>query len=151
MGRGDAGGGWGRGGAVGKDDAWDAAEAEQGASPSTAPASCTFSAAGRCGMNAGSKSSLLFSVCDRRVSLFWGAARVPLAPQLAVVPPEEASHSSWSCAACRSPSAGQRDEFVGAAFPSAGEVQGKGWFTPRAHLSKRGLGPGVWVREKDGH
>lgn len=42
MGRGDAGGGWGRGGAVGKDDARDAAEAEQGASPSTAPASCAF-------------------------------------------------------------------------------------------------------------
>lgn len=138
-------------GAVGKDDARDATEAEQGASPSTAPAACAFSAAGRCGMNAGSKSSLLFSVCDWRVSLFWGAACVPLATQLAAVPPGEASHSSWSCAACRSPSPGQSDEFVGAGLPSAGEVQGKGWFTPRAHLAKRGLGPGVRVREKDRH
>ncbi|OPJ70283.1 hypothetical protein AV530_019467 [Patagioenas fasciata monilis] len=45
-------------------------------------------------------------VCDRRVSLFWSAACVPLTPQLAAVPPEEVSHSSWSCAACRNPSPG---------------------------------------------
>ncbi|OPJ70284.1 hypothetical protein AV530_019467 [Patagioenas fasciata monilis] len=68
-------------------------------------------------------------VCDRRVSLFWSAACVPLTPQLAAVPPEEVSHSSWSCAACRNPSPGHLEadcraavgQGAGSSFTSRGQ------------------------------